>query len=150
MPQSPLLSIPIIRLKEASSINFLSGQDNQASLCLVYAVDQDTKVCQDFLEKVLKAVELDIKTQTGQFKLQSEDRFSLIQHLAYKQFDLWISFGIAPERLGLNFEHQKYQSLNFQDKTFLWVDAPQTIMEDPNLKKLLWVSLQQLFPKNND
>jgi len=145
--QQPQLSIPIIQLKETADISFFPAKDNPVGLCVVYAMENDTKVCLDFLEKVFKAVSVDMMAETSTFKLKEQEGFSLALHSAFEQHNMWICFGITPEQLGLHFEYQKYMPITFREKTFLWTDSPQNIMEDPNLKKLLWVSLQKLFPK---
>ncbi len=145
MPVSPDLHIPIIRLANPLGKNYVSVKDNPRRLCLVYEAVFGTKECYSFLEKVFKAVEIDFENQTS--KLQLEDVFgiSISQHPSYQQHDLLISFGPSFHNLGLKVSAKKYVPIEFNNKRLLWVDNPEVILENPSLKKQLWMNLQQLF-----
>ncbi len=146
MSVEPNIHLPIIGLSELSEQKLSIATDNPKKLCLVYDVQHDTKACHDFLEKVFKAVLLDFQQQCSKVILENGNGFSLTSTFIYEQHEIWICLGIDPKNLGLNIELNKYGPVSFQGNQLLWADDPVEILNDPNLKKQLWVSLQKLFP----
>lgn len=146
MTVKPNIHLPIIALSELSDQNVLLTTDNPKKLCLVYEVQHDTEACHEFLEKVFNAVQLDFQKQCSKVIIENNNGFSLTSTSIFKQHEIWICLGIEPKKLGLNLEIDKYGLISFQGNHVLWADNPIEILNDPNLKKQLWVSLQKLFP----
>jgi len=146
MSVEPNIHLPIIGLSDLSEQKLLLSKDNPQKVCLVYHSEHDTNECHAFLEKVFKAIKLDFEMQVSKVILMNANGFSLSNSAIFEQHEIWICLGIAPKYLGLNIETVKYGPISFLGNKLLWTDDPLEILEDPNLKKQLWVSLQKLFP----
>jgi len=146
MTVKPNIHVPIFGLSTLKDQKLLLSSDNPKKLCLVLHEQHDTKGCHDFLEKVFNAVQLDFEKQISKVVLKNENGFSLTSTSIFEQHEIWICLGVLPKSLGLNIQVDKYTPATFQSNHLLWTDDPLEIMENPVLKKQLWVSLQKLFP----
>ena len=145
MSVSPELHVPIIRLTTAPNKNYLRSSDNPRKLCLVYSSAFSTEECYSFLNKVFKAVEIDFNKEVSKLELEDESGISISQHPCYQEHELLISFGPSLQNLGLKVASKKYHPFEFNNKKLLWVNNPKVILDNPSLKKQLWLNLQEMF-----
>ena len=110
----------------------------------------DTQELEQFLSKILSAVQFNLQSDTFLIKLKPDQKipFTSINYLKPSQY--LVSFGIAPTRLGLHFNVQKYQDFQHQQIKYLFTDDLQAIFEErqrgeKQMSAALWKALKRLF-----
>ncbi len=117
---------------------------NQKQLMIVYRAD-NTPLDEDFLSKILGAVQYDLQQDTTLIELSEYQNFSFQIFSKTLNPRHFISLGLNPEELGLNLSSQLYQPLNTEDCSFLFVNNLAEIKQDTNKKAALWGCLQSMF-----
>jgi len=93
-----------------------------------------------FLQKVMSAINLDLAKD---IQVILFDKASAIDFSALAYTNL-ISFGVPLKQLGIHYNIQKYQLLQYNDKRFIVTDDLTKLAADKNLKAALWQNLKQL------
>jgi hypothetical protein len=99
----------------------------------------------DFLAKVLAAANLNLSQDALLAEIPAQESRALandLKALAPKQV---LVFGLTPAQLGLSFEVQTYQPLNFYGHTWLFAEKLSTLEPDKTKKTQLWTALKQIF-----
>jgi hypothetical protein len=97
-----------------------------------------------FLEKILKAVNLNIKG-VDLLNLHGVRDMDFPELLRGKYINHFITFGVPFERINLDIMMDRYSPVRFEVITFLMADSLPTIEADQALKKRLWGALQRIF-----
>jgi hypothetical protein len=108
-------------------------------------VDADLKPSELlFLEKILKAVNLDV-TGVDLLNVHGTGTIDFAEVLRGKHIHHFFTFGVPFTRLNLDILMDRYQPVRFEGITFLMADPLPTIEADVALKKSLWESLKKIF-----
>ncbi len=97
-----------------------------------------------FLEKVLKAVNLDVNG-VDLLNIHGLQGMDFAPILAKKAVHHFFTFGVPFQRINLDIMMDRYQPIRFDGVTFMMADSLATIEADKNLKRRLWESLQKVF-----
>lgn len=101
---------------------------------------------QDFLSKIMKAVNADLLQDSAIWDVDAlgiEPWAGLKKLTAAKKA---IFFGISPEELNLHIKFPQYKCVEWNGCNFLMADDLKAIFEDKQKKQLLWRELQIMFP----
>ncbi|MBO0951132.1 hypothetical protein J2I46_21280 [Fibrella sp. HMF5405] len=97
-----------------------------------------------FLEKILKAVHLDVNG-VDLLNVHGTTAINFAELLAGKYIHHFFTFGVPFTRLNLDIMMDRYQPVRFEGITFLMADPLPAIEADVALKKKLWESLKKIF-----
>ncbi len=99
-----------------------------------------------FLERILKAVNLDIEgvDLLNVYGVSDVDFAAVLRH---KYINHFITFGVPFQRINLDIMMDRYQPVRFDGITFLMADSLPVIEANQTLKKLLWNSLKRIFDR---
>lgn len=97
-----------------------------------------------FLEKVLKAVNLDING-VDLLNVYGVRDVDFRQVLSGKVINHFITFGVPFSRINLDILLDRYHPIRFDGITFLLVDSLPVIEANQTLKRKLWESLKRVF-----
>jgi hypothetical protein len=123
------------------SNNRIKGSNHKGVL-LVYDIDDNDHL--DFLSKILSAVQLDFdKILT--LEMKGRETFKIPTIIDEIKIDTVIIFGLNPKQLCINFLNTRYKIEQMKGTKFLFADNLDTISNDKELKKKLWLSLKELF-----
>ncbi len=97
-----------------------------------------------FLERILKAVNLDIEgvDLLNVYGVSDVDFAAVLRH---KHINHFITFGVPFQRINLDIMMDRYHPIRFDGITFLMADSLPVIEANQALKKLLWNSLKRVF-----
>ncbi len=97
-----------------------------------------------FLEKILKAVNLDIEgvDLLNVYGVSDVDFAAVLRN---KYINHFITFGVPFQRINLDIMMDRYHPIRFDGITFLMADSLPVIEANPTLKRLLWNSLKRVF-----
>lgn len=97
-----------------------------------------------FLERILKAVNLDIDgvDLLNVYGVSDVDFAAVLRH---KHINHFITFGVPFQRINLDIMMDRYHPIRFDGITFLMADSLPVIEANQALKKLLWNSLKRVF-----
>lgn len=99
----------------------------------------------DFLRKILAAAKFDLEMDTALIQLKNKQSWQFVTYQKQKQSNYCLSFGVAPQRMGLQFNIQYYQPITYLNCTFLFAHSLAELQENVAYKGALWKCLQQLF-----
>ncbi|MEZ0607514.1 hypothetical protein ACAW74_03310 [Fibrella sp. WM1] len=97
-----------------------------------------------FLEKILKAVNLDI-AGVDLLNIHGTKNIDFAEMLTGKYIHHFFTFGVPFTRLNLDILMDRYQPVRFDGITFLMADPLPAIEADVALKKKLWEALKKIF-----
>lgn len=97
-----------------------------------------------FLEKILKAVHLDI-AGVDLLNIHGTKNIDFAEMLSGKYIHHFFTFGVPFTRLNLDILMDRYQPVRFDGITFLMADPLPAIEADVALKKKLWEALKKIF-----
>ncbi|CCH00637.1 hypothetical protein FAES_2628 [Fibrella aestuarina BUZ 2] len=97
-----------------------------------------------FLEKILKAVNLDI-AGVDLLNIHGTKNIDFTEMLSGKYIHHFFTFGVPFTRLNLDILMDRYQPVRFDGITFLMADPLPVIEADVALKKKLWEALKKIF-----
>lgn len=97
-----------------------------------------------FLEKILKAVHLDVEG-VDLLNVHGTKNVDFAELLAGKYIHHFFTFGVPFSRLNLDIMMDRYHPVRFEGITFLMADPLPAIEADVALKKKLWESLKKVF-----
>ncbi|MCH2044687.1 MAG: hypothetical protein MK212_11265 [Saprospiraceae bacterium] len=123
------------------------GKNKKQLLLLVNSNITEKQI--EFLKKILAAINYDIQIDVALVKSDEIDRLQfehLQKELQAKQILFFITL---PKQLinHLTQNHVKYKAVSYQGKTLIFADPLQQIAENQQLKKQLWIVLQNVFLK---
>ncbi|KAB7731192.1 hypothetical protein F5984_10325 [Rudanella paleaurantiibacter] len=101
-----------------------------------------------FLEKILKAVNLDVNG-VDLLNVYGVADVNFAEVLRHKYIHHFITFGVPFKRINLDIMMDRYQPIRFDGITFLMADSLPVIEADQNLKRQLWNSLKRVFEIGN-
>jgi len=99
----------------------------------------------DFLSKVLAAANLNLPQDALLAEIPAQESRALATDLKALGPKQVLVFGLTPAQLGLSFEIQAYQPLNFYGHTWLFAEKLSTLEPDKTKKTQLWTALKQIF-----
>ena len=137
--------------QEATSIPF-EGENRQHALVICQAAGEQGEL-QDFLGKILGAVNLDIKKDVTLLFITPGADLSLSRLARELPAEKVLVFGISPRRLGLQFEAPPYLPLTLGNTSYLFADDLMEIYKERRAggrkrAAALWQALQLFFPKS--
>ncbi len=97
-----------------------------------------------FLEKILKAVHLDV-AGVDLLNVHGTKNVNFSELLAGKYIHHFFTFGVPFSRLNLDIMMDRYHPVRFEGITFLMADPLPAIEADMALKRKLWESLKKVF-----
>ncbi|WP_375445330.1 hypothetical protein [uncultured Fibrella sp.] len=97
-----------------------------------------------FLEKILKAVHLDVDG-VDLLNVHGTKNVDFAELLTGKYIHHFFTFGVPFSRLNLDIMMDRYHPVRFEGITFLMADPLPAIEADVALKKKLWESLKKVF-----
>jgi hypothetical protein len=97
-----------------------------------------------FLEKILKAVHLDIDG-VDLLNVHGTGNVNFSELLQGKYIHHFFTFGVPFSRINLDILMDRYQPVRFDGITFLMADSLPAIETDVALKKKLWEALKKVF-----
>ncbi len=141
----PLIDVPA-RQDWASRL----GGQRARNVLLVFQRKPDDEVLVGFLEKVLAAVKLDVQKDVCLLPITYSEQFCFVHLRQSADFQYFIAFGIAPERMGLTLQASLYQPFMIEGTHFLFADDLQQIYEErqaggKQMSSKLWQALKNLF-----
>lgn len=97
-----------------------------------------------FLEKILKAVNLDLEgvDLLNVYGVSDVDFAAILRN---KYINHFITFGVPFQRINLDIMMDRYHPIRFDGITFLMADSLPVIEANPTLKRQLWNSLKRVF-----
>ncbi|MBO0939143.1 hypothetical protein J2I47_21490 [Fibrella sp. HMF5335] len=120
----------------------VSPQISQKVLILVDEEMQASDLL--FLEKILKAVHLDIDG-VDLLNVHGTSNVNFSELLKGKYIHHFFTFGVPFSRINLDILMDRYQPVRFDGITFLMADSLPAIETDVALKKKLWEALKKIF-----
>lgn len=141
----------IFPIQDAKSILENGKGAGQKGTIVVIQANQEINELEAFLEKMLRAVQLDLHQDTTLLNLTTSDTFSFSELSKYQNnIKKCIVFGVSPKRLGLQFILPKYKVLQHGTIQYLFADDIQAIYTERQAggKKMsgtLWKALQTMF-----
>lgn len=129
----------------------LSGQ-GEAGILIAFEPGQQAESSLGYLEKILKAAGIDMKSDAFTVSVSSEQQFRLDPLELPENIRYFLLFGVHPRQLSLHFVLKPYHPTQYNGITYLKVDALTVIQQERaagNNQKagLLWQALQQIFIK---
>lgn len=97
-----------------------------------------------FLEKILKAVQIDIQG-VDLLNVHGTSNVNFSELLQGKYIHHFFTFGVPFSRINLDILMDRYQPIRFDGITFLMADSLPAIETDVALKKKLWEALKKVF-----
>jgi hypothetical protein len=150
MLESEFLDFHVINVPESESLSDQLRGQNQRNVLVVFQCDTNNEELEAFLGKILAAVQLDLTKDTTLLKLTANQRFSFTGLHRAHDLKTVIAFGIAAERMGVQFATPLYQPIRHEGVTFLFSDDLEKIYEERQAggKKMsasLWKALKEIF-----
>lgn len=99
----------------------------------------------EFLTKVLAAANLNLSQDALLAEIPTHEPRNLAPVLQSHQPKQVLIFGLSAAQLGLSFEVQAYQPVQFYGCTWLFADKLSTLEPDKTKKSQLWTALKQIF-----
>ncbi|MEM9822326.1 MAG: hypothetical protein AAF985_14685 [Bacteroidota bacterium] len=118
---------------------------NHKKVIAIYTEERSAKEHLDLLNKILSAVNFDLKEDVQSIPLSTEEKASFIGLQTNPPIDNVLLFGISAKQLGLHFDYELYAPLKCNGCRFLFADELAVISQDKSLKGRLWQSLQAMF-----
>lgn len=129
---------------EKSALNHAEGEFARKLMILALAEPMAT-TNRDFLTKVLAAANLNLPQDAVFAEIPSNEPVALAPDLKLREPKQVLVFGISPVQLGLSFEVQPYQPLQFYGSTWLFADKLSVLEPDKQKKGQLWTAIKQIF-----
>ena len=131
--------------------NRINGQGQKGVIILFETNEEHTELA-SFLKKVLSAAKLVLDKDASLIALTTDENLSFSGLCQQTDVRYLLSFGITPERIGLQVNCQKYAPFKFKDVQFLFADPLVAIYEErqqggKKMSGALWKALQALFLK---
>ena len=147
--ENAYLDYKIFVVREISQTACTISGENKKNI-LIGILSENNAELDVFLEKVINAAKLSLKTDCLMINVAEKGDFPLFsqissQHALQSPIEKAIFFGLKPKNIGLNIDTPQYLPLLFNDCTFLFVDSLSKIASSNELKKALWNCLQQMF-----
>lgn len=139
----------LFKVSQESSQTTLTKGNNQKGITILFSIPkEEEEVILGFVEKILKAIQLDLIQDTLIINITQEEVPSF-QEIQKNKVESLILFGIAPEEMGIRFQIAPYHIVEHQGIQILWADAIKDIFEERQAggKKMsgqLWKALQVL------
>ncbi len=121
---------------------------NHQKLMVVYTIESDPNEDLSFLKKVLSAVNIDLEKQVQLLGLTNLERLSCSNIPSFQSVEKLIVFGKSPLDLGIRVNANPYQSINLDNRVFLFSESLAKVAADKGKKGLLWNALKLVFQSN--
>ncbi|MCC7246122.1 MAG: hypothetical protein IT269_10610 [Saprospiraceae bacterium] len=136
----------------ANDLVFLSAEkdllDLGESLCQrdIWIISSDVRsaATQDFLSKILSAIQADLDRDALWAALEQDTKLNLNGALNMHRPKLILVFGLTAGQVGLRAEMGVYQSVFFYGCNWIFSDALAALEPDRNKKGLLWSALKSV------
>ena len=147
------LPAPVVDVPEPPAAPTLSPEPPQVRRPATPMVSQKVLILVDedllpsdvlFLEKILKAVNLDV-TGVDLLNVHGTQNVNFAELLQHKVIHHFFTFGVPFSRINLDIMMDRYHPVRFEGITFLMADSLPAIEVDVALKKKLWESLKKIF-----
>lgn len=150
MLEPEFLDFAIINVPESGDLSDQLYGQNRRNVLVVFQCDANNEELEDFLGKILAAVQLDLKKDTALLKLTANQRFSFSGLRRTYDFKTVIAFGISAGRMGVQFTTPLYQPVQHEGTTFLFSDDLEKIYEErqaggKKMSAALWKALKEIF-----
>lgn len=124
--------------------------NNKKGVLIVFRAQGWNQELRNFLEKILRAVQLNFEEDIHYLNITNHPSISFFQLNQNKAYRHVIAFGLAPKELGLNIESRLYQPILLSDIQWLFAHNIQDIFEERQQGKkqmaaALWKALQLMF-----
>ena len=132
--------------------NRITGS-GQKGVIILFESEEDNPELISFLSKILSAVQLELAKDANLIHLKASEGINFSGLCQQKDVAYLLSFGISPQRLGLQLNYQKYIPFQFKECQFLFADQLPLIFEErqeggKKMSGALWKALQALFLKS--
>ncbi len=108
-----------------------------------YAEEGFPEASKDLLEKILKAVKVDMSEVVMVYAKNQDCSFRFLRDQFHN--DKLIVFGLKPAAIGLNIRLGLYQLIDFRGCQILLADDLTRVAQDVKRKTYLWRNLQKMF-----
>lgn len=142
---SSFIDFTIFSVLEAENVLKQCEGDNQKGL---FILCQDTDKTSDnllLLGNILKAMQYDLQQDTLLYSCTSKTKFRFKDLATNPPIQHFLSFGIAPQQIGLNHTIPLYQATTIDDRFFLFAHSLSEIAQNKAYKKALWMQLKATF-----
>lgn len=149
--KSDFSDFPVYDVPEVAGLaERIEGHLNRGILVLSNEADNATGP-DNFLSKILSAVNIDQEKATGLLLLNEQESCWLAPLLNLLNIRYLLSFGIPPSQLGIHIGATLYQPVVINELTIMWADPLSVIRQtreagDPRRAGALWKAMQQIFP----
>ena len=125
--------------------------NNQRNLLVIYEEEKREEVLESFLATVFSALKLELQRDILLLQLTPGEQLSFAALRRQRVIDYLISFGVPPQRLGIQVEYDHYRPFIIESTHFLFAGNLRQIWEahqqgDKHRSAVLWKSMQLLFP----
>ncbi|MFK7934859.1 MAG: hypothetical protein AB8G22_15225 [Saprospiraceae bacterium] len=132
-------------LPPTGDISVVGQHQKKVTILCDYSDDTTEQI--DFLRKIMSAAKFDLDTDVALIQLKNQQDWQFVSYQRQSQPKYCISFGVTPQRMGLQFNTQPYQPFSYADCTFLFAHPLANLQENVAYKGALWKCLQHLFLK---
>lgn len=141
---NPFGNLKIYQLADGKPVRSI-GEPSRNIWILLEPEDLQKTDNLDLLNKILKAIKIDLETDTFQMAIDRQQPIQLTQMLtAFPSEKTIISFGIEPSSLGLSLQQRPYHPFTIRQTRFLFSHDLNSISGNPDFKRSLWNALQDL------
>lgn len=136
---------PIYSLQERSELpeTFLEGK--MAGKVIISLNVEPSSGEKELLRKICAAIGLDLANDIGLFVQPPDQAISFVQLKKTFHLSHFIAFGSLPGDFALNIAAKPLKPAQLGDCQLLFAPALDRVSTDQNVKKSLWMALQQLF-----
>jgi hypothetical protein len=135
----------LIFLSPEKNLRDLDSAALQKRVWIVAAQEAESATMQDFLAKILLAVQRDLQQDAFFYEVDANDSLQLATAFQVSRPEQILVFGLRPEQIGLRVQVQAYQSFDFQGVRWLFADPLGVLEPDKTKKGLLWTALKGMF-----
>ncbi|NNE27550.1 MAG: hypothetical protein HKN09_11970 [Saprospiraceae bacterium] len=119
-------------------------QGNPEAQLAIVVNQNDFTEYNDLIDKIFKAVNIELSRQTFQIVLGDGQEISLASHLNDDIKNVFV-FGVNPKCLGFNASFKAYQAYKTESYTVLFSHSLKDLSTETKFKKALWTILQTVF-----
>ena len=144
MQGSDFFNFPVYDLIE-NNFQFKNELDiEEHDLCVIYYIDEFEDEDQSQLEKILGAINRTMK-DCNTIEMEKETEFKIFEYFRNEKSRIILSFGVRPERLGLQLDYRLYFVQKLNHMTFVFIDNLPALLKSVENRKALWKVLKNLF-----
>lgn len=150
LSNTPYFDLEIILFEDAAEVAARCVGENTKQTFIVFQQDERVEELLQFLTKILAAVQLDLQKDVKLLAVEPQEQFSFIQLSKIFEIQKLLSFGISPNRMGINFQTIPYTISKHENRSFIFADDLKKILEErqqggKRMSGELWKALKALF-----